>query len=263
MLCRSLPLAALVAVAVSGCALYSFDRPVRISVPAPPDAWTEAFGPLSFVVTWPVSAGKLERQLFDPGSTRVERLPKRATVPVLAYPLLGTRTTSLLPAGALFPESLGDDGTLKLRWADGHAAAILTKLIGAGENDSGGAVSRLNSARLAEEMWKRSDGNPWKLDGAAIIRGLEAGAFRATIIRRKESYPAALTDIGSVLVSANPLDPSYTPDALGTVALSLTAGAHRFFSADGSTTVDVTMDTDGRFVTLIRPLCLRACPEQQ
>ncbi len=136
----------------------------------------------------------------------------------------------LPPAGGLYPlHSTKDAMTVSLSWQNGFLAALFLKLLAQGV-----AVEGINSRRLQEEIWSRSEGDPWRLDMSCMAQALASGEFSVYAIRK---LPAA-----NVLVSPgtgrwfleSPFSVPGESDAAGKLALpDLPLGLHTLFALDG------------------------------
>lgn len=241
-----LAVGALVALPLTaGCSLIGDSVEIAIVLPPTPSLWepvVQAEGRSLFLVRSPGRGREVEERVVaapDRAGLPACRvvLPKRANRAVVAFPVVQGRPDLLKPSGALFPSASAGGDSLRLSYRDGFVALLLSKL-----SERGQLVESLNSERLQAEIQKRSGGDPWLIDGEAILGLLAGGSFRADRIVRLPAYELALSCApGSRWAAGDPFLPELRGDAGGTLTLvGIVPGFHCLFrvdTGDGSSVV--------------------------
>jgi hypothetical protein len=229
---------AAVLLAFAGCAVFSAEVPVRVVIPRPPEAWTQAFPDLWFLLVFRDGAGG-SRTLRVPEGALELTIPcaKSGNSPVLAYPRSsldgaqpGDVPGTLRPAGGLYPGSLGasrETPTLFLSWRDGPVAFLMSRLAEGGRD-----TALVNAARLSACVSQAED--PWSLDLEQIAQKLSDGDFSA--------YDVDALPVSNILVDTGPgrwftESPFFGPPVAasqGRVGLrQVSYGLHYLFSLEG------------------------------
>lgn len=126
----------------TGCSLIASDARVELRLPAPPEQWrglassnTSAGAVGAYRIRAPGRDGDpaCDLTVTAGGGTVQLTLPKRANLPVLAYPVFEDRIDLLKPAGGIFPLDASAPGAtavacLTLSWAHGFLAEVLFAL---------------------------------------------------------------------------------------------------------------------------------------
>ena len=235
-------------VLLGGCSfpMPGFGRTARLTVrvPPPPPAW-EGLGRLSYRVTAFGPDGEIESELLEKDARQaVLAIEKGVPIPLLAYPLIDGRSDLLRPAGGVFPIDLDRHGTLELSYRNGPLAQLLIPIV---QNE---ALARsISVPRLRNEIWERSDGNPWLVDREAILETLLYGVMRSDRIRQLPAFVLQGRFSPGLWISGNPFEEGF---AFGgaeplLVELTLPVGMHHYFrpGPKGSERIDVEIDEAG------------------
>lgn len=203
---------------------------LEVVLPPSPDAW-KPFGKLSYLLVLPPEAagGEARTLQWDAGGPPPRlSLAKRCNLPLLAYPLLAGRSDLLKPAGALYPISLDERGRLRFSFRDGFLAGLLFPL--SGETD---LLASINASRLGEEIWERSQGDPWIIDRERILKTLAYGTMRSDRITPLPAYDLTIRPVTGGWISADPFRaPVEAEDGAAALALgSLPLGVHHLLRA--------------------------------
>lgn len=220
---------------LTGCSFpvpqWGSSSELEFVLPSTPAAWS-GFGALDYSIVLPPRAGggASPAARVAAGVENVQlTLEKGINLPVLAYPILDGRTDLLKPAGAIYPSSLDDRGRLVLSYRDGFLAELLYPLSASEE-----LISSLNVERLREEIWTRSQGDPWLLDREEILIALAYGNMRSDKISLLPSFDLSISAPVALWVAGDPFRAPCTAAAehpeleLAGVA----AGVHHFFRVE-------------------------------
>ncbi len=213
-----------------GCAFFSTTIILTVELPQIPGHWREAFGDISFLLTFPNPEGGVSEKIIPSRSDQLEiRILKRNNLPVLVYPLVKNQTITLPPAGSIYPLLLsgGESEILRLTWKQGFAAQIIFRLWLSGMD-----VSGLNSERLTREITARSGGDPWSLDFAGIVLKLSQGDFRVTAIKKTAGWNVELIPGEGLWFLESPFSIPVRKEMNEILLLeNLPRGFHRLFDA--------------------------------
>jgi hypothetical protein len=142
------------------------------------------------------------------------------------------------PAGGLYVP--GEPLVLKTDWLAGAGADFLLRSAEGGLN-----LSALNLRRLASEMVKRGEPDPWSLDWDLIGKHLAEKSMRSWYIRKKHPYDLdALFPPGKWISQSFWLDPVVSNGA-GAIPLELCEGIHSFYDETSSVVFTITVDRNG------------------
>jgi len=232
---------------LTGCDLFSPDLVLRIGLPGLPAQWRESFGSYEWQLCFPAPNGGLAtRSLEGALKETVLILPKQGNLPVSACIVLSSGLR-LPPAGGVYPLDMeADNGKLQLSWENGMLAGLLLKLIAAKVD-----ITTLNSRRLAEEIWSRSGGDPWRLDMNGMAAALAEDLFTIYAIRLLPTcsvkvYPGA----GCWFLESPWSVPREADGAGGLYLVDLPAGRHMLFAQGGGAEYLLSVTVEGEVLLL-------------
>lgn len=154
---------------------------LALELPALPDAWARAFREVDCRLELADAAGTELPVSVSPWTAgvlevRIE-LPAGSCSPVLAVPVIPELGLELRPAGAISPIDVDTrTRTLRASWERGAAAELLARLI-AGSGAAAVPPEALDVERLARDMERHGEGDPWRVDAGAIVRSLQASGW--------------------------------------------------------------------------------------
>jgi hypothetical protein len=224
----------LLCLALGGCTFFSSTLALRIRLPDPPSHWRQAFAAWSWELSFPSPGGGTVTRILpaEQGSALI-LVPKMRNLPICAGPLLPSGMR-LPAAGGVYPlDAAENTGVLELSWRGGFLAELLLKLIGGGVD-----VAGMNSRRLAEEIWRRSAGDPWRLDmcglAEALAEALATGGFSVYDIRLLPALDVIVSPGTGQWFLESPFSSPRTSDAAGKLLLpELGVGRHTLFALSG------------------------------
>ena len=217
------------AVALSGCGGFGPGTRLCVRLPELPPHWRVAFPDLGAELEYPGADGALVTAALPRWDGAVEvGCPKRGNGPFLAWPVPGDSPTRLLrPAGGLYPWALVSPEDILLSWADGPLALLVATLAEAGFD-----VTRINSARLGEEMRERAD--PWEWDITSIATRLAEGGFTENDLDALPEATVRISPGPGEWFLESPFRGVVSSDSLGALVLDhVTWGGHLLAATDG------------------------------
>jgi hypothetical protein len=137
---------------------------------------------------------------------------------------------SLPPSGCLYPLHATEDvPAVSLTWQNGFLAALFIKLIAQGVE-----VEGMNSRRLQEEIWRLSEGDPWRLDMSCMAQALATGEFSVYSIRKLPADNVLVSPGTGRWFLESPFSVPGESDSAGKLTLpDLPLGLHTLFALDG------------------------------
>jgi hypothetical protein len=232
---------------LTGCSLFSRDLVVRICLPELPAQWGASFSSYEWQLCFPAPKGGLAtRSLAGTLKEAVLALPKQRNLPVSARIVLSSGLR-LPPAGGVYPLDMeADNGKLQLSWENGMLADLLLKLIAAKVD-----ITTLNSRRLAEEIWVRSGGDPWRLDMDGMAAALAADLFTIYAIRHLPTCSVKVCPGAGCWFLESPWSVLQEADEAGGLELvDLPAGRHLLFAQGGGTAYLLWATVEGEVLLL-------------
>ncbi len=210
-----------------------------VRLPEPPLHWQRAFPGLGFLLEFRDASGRIQEVVGGDWVTEVEiSCSKEQYSPILVYPWVdgdlpsGSRAV-LPPAGGFYPLSLDAAGgreMLRLRWEDGCAALVLSRVQASGRD-----IGLFNVPRLVELMRLADD--PWCWDAVTMAERIAAGEFTAFDIDPLPSRDVELAVCQGEWFLESPCATVRSVDSGGTLVLpAVPFGAHTLFSIDGCAT---------------------------
>ena len=223
--------------ALATCALSPYGaaggHELVLVLPSVPAAWA-CLGDLRMALTWKGRGGRLRSALVLPGTTLRIEVDRGLPQAILALPDSSGR--ALMPAGALYPEAVGEGDTLVLDWEGGYAASVALALSGGGVDPWGYDISRLADGAVARS------GDPWLVPAHEAAQSLVDLDFRIDMFVTPRRAAVCLPGPGPWA----PESPFATaPQAL---VVSLPEGLWRFLGAGGELLVSVDADGGAAFV---------------
>ena len=226
----------LTAVLFFACAM----EPGRVSVPCClpeiPGWWDGMTWDEGVRVVTRNSDGGVEEVLFGSGTGMSLSLSRGVNTPVLVYPVGRT-----VPAGAVMPWDLDDNGVLQCSWEQGWPALLLFRL-----STEGGVFRALNARRLSEEVMLRSGGDPWTLDMDYALRALSCGRFNVYGLSSLRCRDLVLSGVPGVWIPDNPFRRPPEHGEAGDLEFGpLEMGFHRYRLSGGGETMDIYITEQG------------------
>lgn len=272
--CALASVAAVVVVSVSGCrvaekaeAFLSEQVEITVALPGRPERWSAVAAPVYGVLD--TEDGELNELPADARLTFT--VPKERWVLFQARlciaangPSEAGRPFCTEPYGAVYRSNGADHRELRLRARDGAAVGLLRRLRRAGLKLEG-----FNVKRFLEGYREVAGPRGWAVDRTAIVEALQAGSFRITAIRLRDTLPVELVLPPGRWLSDRPglrLDPQPGRDGgRGGVRVSmpqgdeaggednsgggLPAGTYRFFQPESARVYRVGISSEGAVVT--------------
>ena len=225
------------AAVLAACALPPYGaaggHELALALPPAPAAWA-CLSDIRMALTWKGRGGRLRSALVLPGTTLRIEVDRGLPQAILALPDSSGR--ALMPAGALYPEAVGEGDTLVLDWKGGYSASVALALSGGGVDPWGYDLSRLADGAVARS------GDPWLVPAHEAAQKLVDLDFRIDSFTEPRRAAVGLPGPG-------PWAPE-SPFAAAPQALvaSLPEGLWRFLGASGELLVSVGAAGDATFV---------------
>jgi hypothetical protein len=222
------------------CGLYSFTDTIVVDLPEPPEVWRGVITIEGIVLEYLVGEDTIGSVSLEPEilSTTL-RIPKLSVLPVVAIYHTDAPAAALLPAGAVYPWHLSEDGRLKLEWGHGFISSVFLSC-------TPPRAQAVNVARLTDAVAQRSFGNPWILDPSKLRGAIERGQLGSRSLSKLPVFDLAIPSVEGRWISGNPLDPTITESSgSGLVFLSVPQGVHSFFGIDTRERIGVQADLEG------------------
>lgn len=218
-----------------GCSLFSVSDDLVLIAP---DGGPEGSGTLSvdgWTLAWLADSGRVKRMegKLPSSITAARELP----VVAAAWPrVLGVPVDwNFKPAG--FVQGVGSlREAVELNWMDGLAAELLLELAQKGVD-----LRRINCGRLAENIVKRSDSKPWRVDRQRLVSDILQGNLWVYSVKLLELNNLELSLPPGTWYSAWPLADPLTADDSGWSG-SLSDGLHLFICPANGTTIKVWVE---------------------
>jgi hypothetical protein len=214
---------------------------ICVKLPDPPPCWPEELKDCPYVLRYLEEPGSVGELVVAPGNEEAYlTISKLPVVPVTAVPQYGTPPAAVRPCGAVYPADLGQDGTLRLSWEEGFLAELCLRCAGSGDH-----LQAVHIEKLRSFISKRSDGNPWLLDPAAISSAIAGGTLSARSLKTLPRSDVMLQAAPGRWVSGNPTN--CTPvECHGTLILSgLPQGVHSYFALGDEGRIDISIVENG------------------
>ena len=229
-----------IALIVCGACGLSFTDTIVVDLPVPPDSWRRTIIAEGVSVSYLTGDDTVVTIDLAPETRSATlRVPKRSVVPVVALLSTDDPAAVLLPAGAVYPWHLSEDGTLRLEWEHGFISNVLLSC-------TASRAQAVNVAKLTDAIVEASSGNPWSLDPSKLRGAIERGQLNSRSLSKLPVFDLEIEPAQGRWISGNPLDSDIMESSGFLLVLSaLPEGVHTLYNTETRERIGIQADLDG------------------